>query len=35
MRFNARIDTTHHGYQHVFKNAGAVADNLTASTLRW
>jgi hypothetical protein len=29
MRFNARLDTSHHGPPHSFKDAGAVADSLT------
>jgi hypothetical protein len=29
MRFNARLDTSHHGPTHPFTDAGAVADNLT------
>jgi hypothetical protein len=28
MRFNARIDTSHHGPPHPFKDAGVVADSL-------
>jgi hypothetical protein len=29
MRFNARLDTSHHGPPHPFKDAGVVADSLT------
>jgi hypothetical protein len=29
MRFNAHLDTSHHGPPHPFKDAGAVADSLT------
>jgi hypothetical protein len=29
MRFNARIDTSHHRPPHPFKDAGVVADSLT------
>jgi hypothetical protein len=29
MRFNARLDTSHHGPSHPFKDAGVVADSLT------
>jgi hypothetical protein len=29
MRFNAHLDTSHHGQKHHFKDAGAVADSLT------
>jgi hypothetical protein len=28
MRFNARLDTSHHGLQHPCKGAGVVADSL-------
>jgi hypothetical protein len=28
-RFNARLDTSHHGPPHPFKDAGVVADSLT------
>jgi hypothetical protein len=27
MRFNARLDTSHHGPPHPFKDAGVVADS--------
>jgi hypothetical protein len=30
MRFNARLDKSHHGPQHPFKDAGVAADSLTA-----
>jgi hypothetical protein len=30
MRFNARLDKSHHGPQHPFKEAGVAADSLTA-----
>jgi hypothetical protein len=29
MRFNARLDTSHHGPPHPCKDAGAVTDSLT------
>jgi hypothetical protein len=29
MRFNARLDTSHHGPPHPCKDAGVVADSLT------
>jgi hypothetical protein len=29
MRCNARLDTSHHGPPHPFKDAGVVADSLT------
>jgi hypothetical protein len=29
MKFNARLDTSHLGLPHPFKDAGAVADGLT------
>jgi hypothetical protein len=29
MRFNARLDTSHHGLPHPCKDAGVVADSLT------
>jgi hypothetical protein len=29
MKFGARLDTSHHGPPHPFKDAGAVADSLT------
>jgi hypothetical protein len=29
MRFNARLDTSHHGPPHLSKDAGVVADSLT------
>jgi hypothetical protein len=29
MRFNLRLDTSHHGPPHPFKDAGVVADSLT------
>jgi hypothetical protein len=29
MRFNARLDTSHHGRPHPLKDSGAVADSLT------
>jgi hypothetical protein len=29
MRFNARLDTSHHGPPHPRKNAGVVTDSLT------
>jgi hypothetical protein len=29
MRFNARLDTSHHGPPYQFKDAGVVADSLT------
>jgi hypothetical protein len=29
MRFNAHLDTSHHGSPHPYKDAGAVADSLT------
>jgi hypothetical protein len=29
MRFNARLDTSHHGSPHLFKDSWAVADSLT------
>jgi hypothetical protein len=31
MRFNARLDTSHHGPPHPFKDAGVVADSLTST----
>jgi hypothetical protein len=30
MRFDVSLDTSHHGPPHQFKDAGAVADSLTA-----
>jgi hypothetical protein len=30
MRFNVRLDTSHHEPPHPFKDAGVVADSLTA-----
>jgi hypothetical protein len=32
MKFNARLNTSHHGPQHPFKDAGVVADSLTVRT---
>jgi hypothetical protein len=29
MRFNARLDTSHHGPQHPFRDAVVVADSFT------
>jgi hypothetical protein len=29
MRFNAHLDTSHHGSQYPFKDAGVVEDTLT------
>jgi hypothetical protein len=29
MMFNARLDSSHHGPPHPFKDAGVVADSLT------
>jgi hypothetical protein len=29
MRLNARLDTSHHGQPHPFKDAGEVMDSLT------
>jgi hypothetical protein len=29
MKFNARLDTSHHGPPHPYKDAGVVADSLT------
>jgi hypothetical protein len=29
MRFNERLETSHHGPPHPFKDAGEVADSLT------
>jgi hypothetical protein len=29
MRFDAHLDTSHHGPPHPYRDAGAVADNLT------
>jgi hypothetical protein len=29
MRFNSRLDTSHHGPSHPFKDAGIVVDSLT------
>jgi hypothetical protein len=33
MRFNARLDTSHHGPPHLFKDAGVVSDSLTVKCL--
>jgi hypothetical protein len=30
MRFSARLDTSHHGPPHPYKDGGAVADSLTS-----
>jgi hypothetical protein len=29
MKFNARLDTSHHGPQHPFRDVGVLADSLT------
>jgi hypothetical protein len=38
MRFNARLDTSHQGPPHPFKDAGVVADSLTdihSAMVKW